>query len=275
MGWGSQSSTQVTVRIYVDQVNSPAGSSLTPENTTLTAIPSCTNTFGYGQCIFSQPRYSVPFVDLAAGNIIEVTVTVNLTDETPTNPDRVTAMNLKIELQATTSIKPGLVLDAGSYTPAIRCDQSKSGEFATPACIFSGVQPMYALQMSDPTLGEVAQHVHWALTDPNTTTPQTGNQKLIPNLLNRETDSAVGDTNRTKATNTCNRVFGATRPPGKQCDEYPFAKSEQGAASRDGDDHYSVALVDGTQNGNEGNYRARWLKADRIIDGDLFKVVAY
>ncbi|MFI5728722.1 NucA/NucB deoxyribonuclease domain-containing protein [Kribbella sp. NPDC051587] len=275
MGWGSQSTTEVTVRVYVDQINSPAGSDITAANSTLTAIPSCTDVFGNGSCSFSQPQYSMPFIDLQAGNIIEFKAMVTLPPETPENPDRVTGMNLNVRFAVTSSATPGWAPTSGSYTASIRCDQSKSGEFQNkPGCIFNGVIPYYSLKIGDPAVGQVAEHIHQALTDPDSTSPQTSGPKMIPWEIHRETDSARQRANRDKATDACNRVYGEERPEGKQCDEYPFAASEEGAAARDGDAHYSVALIDKSHNETEGGQRSAWLKADRIIDGDLFRVVA-
>ncbi|NUK52298.1 hypothetical protein HRW14_18845 [Streptomyces lunaelactis] len=79
--------------------------------------------------------------------------------------------------------------------------------------------------------------------------------------------------NRAKALSNCRRYFGPDYTQGgKDCDEYPFATTYEGAAQADHDPHaeklnFSVLPVDSTQNQNAGRMLGQFLTRNRIIDG--------
>ena len=60
------------------------------------------------------------------------------------------------------------------------------------------------------------------------------------------------------------------RPPGKQCDEYPFASTWQGA--RTGGGHFNWRMINGTQNEEGGKALGRFYLYNRILDKDRFLV---
>jgi hypothetical protein len=59
------------------------------------------------------------------------------------------------------------------------------------------------------------------------------------------------------------------RPPGKSCDEYPFASTYQGAYLNP---DYSWHMLDAQQNRLEGRDRQTWYGSVRLWAGDQFWV---
>ncbi|QNE20102.1 hypothetical protein F1D05_22030 [Kribbella qitaiheensis] len=100
-----------------------------------------------------------------------------------------------------------------------------------------------------------------------------GANKIIPNLLNRTTDSQLTNAQRDRATYQC-RKWIKPIPSDESCDEYPFASTYQGSFNEPEND-YSVEAVDASQNSSEGAQRGNWYVDDRILEDDPFYVVAY
>jgi hypothetical protein len=275
MGWGSQSSNEITVRVFVDQVNTVPGSVVTPGNTTVTIKPKCEWVYSPGTCTFSNPAPSDEIIDLAAGGMIELKVNVGLPAATSTNPDRLTGLNLSVQHVMTTTAAPGQVEEKLAPKPLVRCDAAvQGGEFTKPACIFSGVAPYWALNTNDSAINEVAAHVMKAQNDPdNTAPPYPGGHKIIPKDLHRTTDSLLNEAQRSRATYQCRKWLRPV-PPDDSCDEYPFASTYEGSFNEP-ETNYSVAAVNAARNSLEGSRRGTWYKADRILENDRFGVVPY
>ncbi|NUL01932.1 hypothetical protein HRW07_01420 [Streptomyces lunaelactis] len=79
--------------------------------------------------------------------------------------------------------------------------------------------------------------------------------------------------NRAKAISNCRGHFGANYiQGGRDCDEYPFATTYEGAAQADYDPHaeklnFSVLPVDSMQNQDAGRLLGQFSTQNRIIDG--------
>lgn len=273
LAWGSNADSMLHFDMYVDEVMNPEGG-MTAQNTVISFAPVCEPHEAAVSCDLPPgPGGILASLDGAAPKHFDMPV--NLPAYSPENPDRLATLDAGIEIVATTSAGPGQV--ASEHAAAVvRCDGATGedrGGFTTNACIFGGVQARYQLDASDASVSEVAQHLYWAINDPNSTTPlpAPGDTKDIPNKLTRLVDPVRQDKNRDVSTGACDRLLQNPRPPNKDCDEYPFATSYQGAATAPTTD-YSVALVDSTQNQSEGGRRGNWYIADRYVDGDEFLV---
>lgn len=86
--------------------------------------------------------------------------------------------------------------------------------------------------------------------------------------MNRSTASSR-PTNRNQTTKTGNDVWGDYSGTSLQCDEYPFASTEERRANNL---RYSAGLIDGPDN-EEGERRLNSMyTANHILDGDAFYV---
>lgn len=105
----------------------------------------------------------------------------------------------------------------------------------------------------------------------------------MPSTLTRATSSATINANRNRA---CPQSL--TRPSGKQCDECPFASTNQGAASGgsarvfsgcslttvagSGSRGFSRCMVNAGQNSSAGNALGTFYRNSRVLNGDTFRV---
>jgi hypothetical protein len=153
-----------------------------------------------------------------------------------------------------------------------RCDSDVA--FASTrlpdGCIFNRVLPFITLSMSDSKYGAEARHVFTALNHPDQTYPKTSG-KNIPDVLNRVFSKSVRDKNTRAAVRACRAAFGKDYSKGKtlDCDEYPFQSAQQGAASGP---NFSVRPIAKEQNRSGGARLSNFYTADRIADGDQFRV---
>ncbi|MFD2415537.1 NucA/NucB deoxyribonuclease domain-containing protein [Amycolatopsis pigmentata] len=88
--------------------------------------------------------------------------------------------------------------------------------------------------------------------------------------LHRTLNTATQDANNAAARKTCDNVWVPYDGKLLNCDEYPFASTEEGAAKGDG--NYSARLIDAGDNQAAG----RWLNSNytlnRILDGDALSI---
>ncbi|WP_254711040.1 NucA/NucB deoxyribonuclease domain-containing protein [Streptomyces lunaelactis] len=135
----------------------------------------------------------------------------------------------------------------------------------------------YSTKATAPERG-AAGHIKKAFTTPKATQPPNGDKRIpgqsVDAPLHRlYLDAQRRKDNRAKALSNCRRYFGPDYTQGgKDCDEYPFATTYEGAAQADHDPHaeklnFSVLPVDSTQNQNAGRMLGQFLTRNRIIDG--------
>lgn len=191
---------------------------------------------------------------------------------------------------AQTIIRYQLIKTGGPFAPSpivssvpwqARCDNNSEG---TPG--FGCVFPLNYVPFFDYSFGgpysELAQHIYDA--------QQSGLPGAYPGTgpnsspLTRVTDPSRRDQNRYIA---CEQP-GYSAPPGKSCDEYPFASTWQGAAAGGGPRSsgwcnipvsagsgpygWSVCMIDAGQNSAGGGVLGNWYVANRIISGDPFYI---
>ncbi|MCX4993548.1 NucA/NucB deoxyribonuclease domain-containing protein [Streptomyces sp. NBC_00568] len=139
-------------------------------------------------------------------------------------------------------------------TPPVRCDNALPGTSKT-GCVMPYIPEMvYARHGEFP---ELADHIEYAQTTKNL--PGRHGTKRY---LTRLTDKVKIKENRNTACPT-----SVPRPAGKQCDEYPFASTWQGAKT--GGD-FSRRLINGPQNEDGGRALSRFYLYNRIIEKDKF-----
>ncbi|MGD9486063.1 NucA/NucB deoxyribonuclease domain-containing protein [Streptomyces sp. TRM70308] len=143
---------------------------------------------------------------------------------------------------------------------------------------FAVLTPLvYSAKADAPERG-VAQHIRQAFTKPEETKPYMSAKKVPGNepktALNRlYHDKKRSDQNRAKAVAQCKRHFGENYTAGgKECDEYPFASTYQGAAEADHDPdakkfNYSVKPVPAAQNKAAGDLLRGFYAKNRVLDG--------
>ncbi|MGW7405929.1 NucA/NucB deoxyribonuclease domain-containing protein [Streptomyces sp. NPDC054833] len=141
--------------------------------------------------------------------------------------------------------------------PPVRCDNALPGT-SRIGCVMPYIPEMvYAKSGEYP---ELAKHIEYAQ-----------NTKHLPGkhgtrkYLTRLTDKAKIKKNRNKACPSSRH-----RPPGKQCDEYPFASTWQGASTGGG--HFSWRMINAGQNEEGGKALGRFYLYNRILEKDKFLV---
>ncbi|SCG39119.1 NucA/NucB deoxyribonuclease domain-containing protein [Micromonospora coxensis] len=161
--------------------------------------------------------------------------------------------------------------------------------------VFSDVIPTFnlrALAARDGRSGEVmytVRHIEDALLRPIRTFPSfpfkspPGRYRADAGLdqrpLHRLFDDAITDKNRAAAGKVCNDVWGdRARDPNLDCDEYPFASTQEGAWTATNQAtqpwHGSARLIpsDDNQTAGRAYLSTAFYQANRLLDWDAFYV---
>lgn len=147
--------------------------------------------------------------------------------------------------------------DLSLPTPPVRCDNALPGT-SKPGCVMPYIPEMvYAKGGEFP---ELAKHIEYAQNTKNLP-GKHGTKRYLTRLTNKE---------KIKENRLTACPSSLERPPGKQCDEYPFASTWQGAKTGGGD--FSRRMIDGTQNEDGGRALSRFYLYNRIIEKDKFLV---
>uniref|UniRef100_UPI0036F24445 NucA/NucB deoxyribonuclease domain-containing protein n=1 Tax=Streptomyces mirabilis TaxID=68239 RepID=UPI0036F24445 len=83
-----------------------------------------------------------------------------------------------------------------------------------------------------------------------------------------DSDATLRRQNRDTARAVCQAKWPNYSAGGKDCDEYPFSTTKEGAKNANG--NYSARALDSTDNPKAGSRLATWYNDDRILDGDAF-----
>ncbi|BCM71202.1 hypothetical protein EASAB2608_06536 [Streptomyces sp. EAS-AB2608] len=125
----------------------------------------------------------------------------------------------------------------------------------------------------------VAAHIKKAFTKPGQTQPPFSRKKVPGQNPDAPLTRLYHDTtrrkkNRSRAVYNCTKYFGENYSQGgkKECDEYPFATTYEGAAGSDYDSrqdpkNFSVMPVAKTENGAAGTLLGQYYKLNRVVDG--------
>lgn len=148
-------------------------------------------------------------------------------------------------------------------TPNARCDRIIIN--APGGCVYEGSVPYHNINLSDPTVKQQSAHIwdaqkalrdHWGWEGHGPALSRTTNRKEINK--NRDT--------------SCPR--NKKRPKGMQCDEYPFASTQQGAGFV-GKSRVSTRLIAASHNTKAGIELNRFYNKWRVLHGDKFWVWVY
>ncbi|MFI2207428.1 NucA/NucB deoxyribonuclease domain-containing protein [Streptomyces sp. NPDC020192] len=141
--------------------------------------------------------------------------------------------------------------------------------------IFPDVRATMNYDRANPDVTETAQHIWDAQNHPETTIPTKAGKK-IPGALSSTPlhrvfyDTTLRRQNRDTARAACQAEWPNYSSQGKDCDEYPFSTTKEGAYNAKGD--YSTRALTSGDNQKAGSRLASWYNDDRILDGDAFYV---
>ncbi|MFF9691385.1 hypothetical protein [Streptomyces sp. NPDC014623] len=163
-----------------------------------------------------------------------------------------------------------------------RCDSTmKTGRGGyRQGCVVSGYTPTFELTSLTP---EQTWHVAEAI--------RSGLPGAPGRPLHRQADKGKRDINRQQSCPSSGKVRNARVLPGRSCDEYPFASTNEGAATSGGPGRtahdncnvkdlpiatgpkgYSVCMIDERQNSHSGSLMWAFHGQNRVIDQDTFAV---
>jgi hypothetical protein len=145
------------------------------------------------------------------------------------------------------------------------------------AATFSYITPLTLSGKQGAEERAEALHIRQAFLVPQDTKPYMSAKKVpgqtAKDPLHRTVSSSRNDKNRAAAVKQCKRYWGANYASGgKQCDEYPFASTYEGAAEVEYDSeakkfNFSVKPIPGPDNEAGGNILKSFYAKNRIIDG--------
>ncbi|MCC2275969.1 hypothetical protein LKL35_11145 [Streptomyces sp. ET3-23] len=143
----------------------------------------------------------------------------------------------------------------------VRCDNTeRMSPAATGGCVYPDAVPTYVLSTAGP-YNEVASHVAWAQANLQNHWGKKGSGPALQRTSKKDLIKANRDT-------ACPKSM--PRPPGQNCDEYPFASSLQGASNNPTD--FSYRMISASQNCQEGSIRKSWYNANRLFEEEKFWV---
>ncbi|CAM3687257.1 hypothetical protein KIPE111705_20580 [Kibdelosporangium persicum] len=197
-------------------------------------------------------------------------------------PERVLRHILGLTGQAIDDFGRPTVTGSGDIT-GFRCDSANY--FPSPLrCVFTDVIPRLNYNFGN-GYDEVVHHIRKAQNQPAQTYPNYGTPKNIPGkwasdasqppLTRVQYNGEDWKKNAAEKDRACDKQPPYTGPgqlpdfdkTTRQCDEYPFATTQQGAGKGDG--NFSIQDVPKEQNGLAGNALQWYLEWDRILYKDL------
>jgi hypothetical protein len=144
---------------------------------------------------------------------------------------------------------------ANVTTPWVRCDNQLKGS-TSAGCVFSDSAAIIAYSLTTP-YPQLAAHIRDAIANGFPGNYGSGRP------LHRVYDDNWIAANRNTA---CPRSL--PRPPGQDCDEYPFANSQEGAKNNP----YDIRMIDSWQNQVGGGEVGTMFNQMRVLDGEQFWV---
>lgn len=197
------------------------------------------------------------------------TLTYTSPDDTATAPYKVVTANITVALSVAA---PGADLwdNPVPQHSNVRFDSAGAVAGKFSGTVFTDAKVVIPFSLT--SFPQSARHYDDALHHTERTFPSIIG-KSVPGEdrpLHRTLDSGRQTANNDAAVKTCKDVWGPYDGNLLNCDEYPFASTQEGAALGDG--NYSARVIDAGDNQAAG----RWLNSNytlnRIIDGDAFYI---
>lgn len=170
-------------------------------------------------------------------------------------------------IQAYDSTGQGTVI---SPDVTYRCDSAPYTQTGN-ACIFHRVAGTMTYDRKDKAVAEAAKHIYDAQIHPEKTYPRWKGKKIPARLHRLYHDKKRRYKNTDIAVKTCKAHWPHYNTKTKDCDEFPFASTKEGASTALG--RYSARPIDQTQNRTAGRRLGTWYSADHILEGDAYYVV--
>ncbi|MFJ6904030.1 NucA/NucB deoxyribonuclease domain-containing protein [Streptomyces griseoluteus] len=156
------------------------------------------------------------------------------------------------------------------YSSSVRYDYAGKIAGKYKGTVFTQARVELAMSQKDPAVNESALHIYDALNRPERTFPSwpgksvPGAKEPLHRLVNKEKQKE----NRKRSIKECEKVWGDYSGTRLQCDEYPFASTQEGSTK--GDNRFSVRLIDGDDNETGGRRLDQMYTINRMLDGDAF-----
>ncbi|TMR92828.1 NucA/NucB deoxyribonuclease domain-containing protein [Nonomuraea basaltis] len=152
-----------------------------------------------------------------------------------------------------------ILFEPAVWPPVVRCDDGMlKGYPTTQGCVIREFRPVMVYKHS--VWPELVEHVAWSQSLGSPGAPGDAP------LQRMYSDADALENNATACADAPN-----PRPAGMQCDEYPMARTYQGAYTC-GCDDWTWRLVPDWQNENAGIQYATFVRENRLLDGDAFNV---
>ncbi|WP_148587987.1 NucA/NucB deoxyribonuclease domain-containing protein [Streptomyces sp. WAC01526] len=141
--------------------------------------------------------------------------------------------------------------------------------------VFTNVRAAMDYDRKDPKTRETASHIYDAQHTPGLTVPKKAG-KSIPGASTSSPlhriyyDTKKRKANRATAIAACLKEWPEYAKQGKDCDEYPFSTTAEGASAAKG--NFSARALTSKDNQKAGSMLSTWFSDDRILDGDAFYV---
>jgi len=154
--------------------------------------------------------------------------------------------------------------------PELRCEKLAN---SNPGCRHAGYPGVVELSLSDPDVDESAAHILAAQAAlPSNIGRWDPDAALRGKALTRVRSKDVRAANRKSSKLLCEQRYPGQPDKGKDCDEYPFASTHQGA-SLVPEDQMSVRYLDASDNRRVGGRMGQfYCGSARIVDGEEFWV---
>ncbi|MYU24325.1 NucA/NucB deoxyribonuclease domain-containing protein [Streptomyces sp. SID8352] len=158
----------------------------------------------------------------------------------------------------------------GVYSSSVRYDYAGKIAGKHKGTVFTRARVELVMSQKDPGVNESALHIHDALNRPERTFPSwpgksvPGTKEPLHRLVNKEKQKE----NRKRSIKECEKVWGDYSGTKLQCDEYPFASTQEGSTK--GDNRFSVRLIDGADNETGGRRLDQMYTLNRMLSGDAF-----
>ncbi|SNR59103.1 NucA/NucB deoxyribonuclease domain-containing protein [Actinoplanes regularis] len=204
-------------------------------------------------------------------------ITVTSPNGTGVGPDAQVTKSLGLDLTlGSLPIKPSI--QPSIFTTEVRFDSGR-GVAAQHGTVFPRYLPSFALSMSDPQIRDSALHIYDAQNRPERTFPawlgKSVPGKTAEDPLHRMFNEALKKDNRAASIGFCIDTWGPYDETGLDCDEYPFASTQEGAVTGTTDPQRprsSARLIPGDDNQLAGSRLGAFYSNQRVLDTDAFTV---